>query len=130
MTQAELWELSFLCIANALTAFSIYLTVAFAYLATSYFVGARLSRLQTFVISCLFVFASLSAVGGCTAQLRRASEFQSLLGSKSDDLTYLPLTDASFWMTYMPLLMLAGIGVSLYFMRDTRRKSIAESPLD
>ena len=123
MTQAELWELNFLCIANSLTAFSIYLTVVFAYLATSYFVGTKLSKLQSFVISGLFVFASLASVGACLAQLRRASEFQVLLSAKSEELMLKPLTDASFWVTYMPLMMLAGIVVSLYFMYATRGKT-------
>ena len=127
MTQAELWELNFLCVANALTSFSIYLTVAFAYLATSYLVGARLSRLQAFVISCLFIFASLSAIGGCTSQLRRASEFQLLLSSQADNLTLIPLKNASFWATYMPILMLVGVLVSLYFMFDTRRQVVVRS---
>ena len=121
MTQAELWELNFMCIANALTAFSVYLTVAFAYLATSYFVGTKLSKLQSFVVSGLFVFASLASVGICLAQMRRASEFQLLLSSKSDELMLMPLTDASFWVIYMPLMMLSGIVVSLYFMYATRR---------
>jgi hypothetical protein len=122
MTQAELWEMNFMCIANALTAFSIYLTVAFAYLATAYFVGKKLSGLQAFVVSGLFVFASLSAIGGCMAQLRRASEFQLALSSQSNELMLRPLTNASFWSTYMPLLMLSGVLVSLYFMFDRRRQ--------
>ena len=121
MTQAELWELNFICIANSLTAFSIYLTVTFAYLGVAFFVGAKLSRLQAFVMSGLFIFASLAALGGCMAQLRRASEFQLQLQSQSGELALMPLTNASFWVTYMPLLMLAGVVVSLYFMWDTRR---------
>jgi hypothetical protein len=123
MTQAELWEMNFMCIANALTAFSIYLTVAFAYLATAYFVGKKLSGLQTFVVSGLFIFASISAIGGCMAQLRRASEFQLQLASQSEELLLMPLTNASFWKTYMPLLMASGVLVSLYFMFDRRRQS-------
>ena len=129
MTHAELWELNLLCVSNAITAFSVYLTVIFAYLATAYFVGSRLSRFQSFVVSGLFVFAALATIGGCTAQLRRASEFQQQLSSQSDELVLIPLQNGSFWMTYMPMLMLAGVVIGLFFMYDTRRKSQPAPPI-
>jgi len=130
MTEAELWELNLLAVANTLTAFSVYLTVAFAYLAASYFVGSSLSRLQAFVISCLFIFASASCIGACTAQLHRASDFQKLLSSQSNEMLLMPLQNASFWATYMPFLMGTGVIVSLYFMYNTRSKIVLDRTLD
>lgn len=121
MTQAELWELNLFCIANALTAFSIYLTVVFAYLGVAYFVGSKLSKIQAFVMSGLFIFAALAGLGGSMAQLRRASYFQTELKSQTSDLL-MPLTNANFWVTYVPSLMLIGIFVSLYFMWDVRHR--------
>jgi hypothetical protein len=108
----------------------VYLTVIFAYLATAYFVGSRLSIFQSLVVSGLFVFAALATIGACVAQLRRASEFQQQLSLQTDDLLLMPLKSASFWATYMPMLMLAGVVVGLFFMYDTMRKNQPASPVD
>ena len=46
MTQAELWQLQLLAVANGITAFGVLLTLITGYLVTAYFAGSRLSRYQ------------------------------------------------------------------------------------
>jgi hypothetical protein len=58
MTEAELWEMFFEALSVTTSLFSVELTVNFAYLATAYFVGRRLSAFQTLVVSFLYVFGA------------------------------------------------------------------------
>ncbi len=82
MAEAELWELIAVHAANAMAAFNIYLTVTFAYLVVAFFVGAKLSKLQTGLISALFIFAAGSGLLAMVIYLRSAAIFQDMLASE------------------------------------------------
>ncbi len=122
MAEAELWELIAVHAAIAMTAFNIYLTVTFAYLIAAYLVGAKLSKLQTGLISGLFIFSAGSGWLAMVIYLRRAAIFQDMLASESEIYARTFLMGGKFWSVYMAILLAFGMAVSLYFMYDIRRK--------
>ncbi len=123
MTDSEIWELAIGSADNAMTAFSIYLTVTFAYLVASYFAGAKLSRMQTVMISGLFVFGAGSGLLTCVSHVYRSAILQDMLVSKSETFAKAFALGGRFWPVYMAILLSGGMAVSLYFMYDIRRKS-------
>jgi hypothetical protein len=122
MAEAELWELIAVHAANAMSAFNIYLTVTFAYLIAAYLVGAKLSKLQTGLITGLFIFSAGSGWLAMVIYLRRAAIFQDMLASESEIYARTFLMGGKFWSVYMAILLAFGMAVSLYFMYDIRRK--------
>lgn len=55
MTEAELWHMNLLAAENTFIGMDNVATIIFAYLATAYFVGAKLSRLQAALATGFFV---------------------------------------------------------------------------
>lgn len=118
MTEAELWQLFFAANERVGDTFSGLLTVTFAYLATAYFVGKRLSAFQTLVVSFLYVYAAgLLAVSSSTL-LNRQLEFGVLLQELNPDRFF--LIGMGLMLVYTVLLALS-IPVSLFFMWQIRR---------
>jgi hypothetical protein len=122
MAEAELWELIAVHAANAMSAFNIYLTVTFAYLIAAYLVGAKLSKLQTGLITGLFIFSAGSGWLAMVIYLRRAAIFQDMLASEFEIYASTFPMGGKFWSVYMAILLAFGMAVSLYFMYDIRRK--------
>ena len=69
MTEAELIEAVMASSESAGYSISLYLTTVTAYLLVAYFVGASLDRLQTIIISILFVVFALSFVAAVQVSL-------------------------------------------------------------
>ena len=67
MTEPEALEVMAAHGANAITSFTIYVSVTFAYLAATHLVGAKLSRFQCVGISALYVFSASSVALSQTA---------------------------------------------------------------
>ena len=53
MTEAEYFELLFMAFDSIIGTFSLLLSILFAYLATAFFIGSRLTRFQSMVVSFL-----------------------------------------------------------------------------
>ncbi len=121
MSEAELWEVNAIYQSNMLLALSIYLTVVFAYLATAYAVGKKLSKWEASVITGLFVFASAMTIAAVGAYLNRSIDFLNRLGAISSDLANRPITDPSIWIVYAPIFMSIGMIVSIIYMYQRRR---------
>ena len=118
MTEAEAIENALLASGNAITSFTVYISVTFGYLAAAYFVGSNLTRAQVVIFNSLFVFASLS----CLLSLDANLVTQSVATSQAPDLYPDRMTNqAGFWRIYMDTLLAAGIFASLYFMIAARR---------
>jgi len=118
VTEAEAFEIAQIASANALTAFTVYITFAFGYLAAAYFVGKQLSRTQAIILSLLY---ALSATSCALAHLGYL-EAQGAASAQAP--TYYPssiLNNTDFWRLYMGPLEGLGIFASLYFMWSTRR---------
>jgi hypothetical protein len=79
MTEAEIWQLLIMASGSASNSFSVLLTMVFAYLATAYFVGSRLTGFQTLVVSGLFVYSAAMSTLGLYGGLLRSLDFLSLL---------------------------------------------------
>jgi len=124
MGSPDLLELIALYIGNLMTAFSVYLTVTFAYLTASYFAGGKLSAFQSATVTGLYVFAAASCVGSIVVNLLVLSDLepgfpQSLQGRF--------IANADAWNIYMTCVMSLGIIVSIYFMYDVRKNAAKNS---
>ena len=118
MTEAELWQLQLLAAANTAEAFQGVLTIVFAYLVTAYFVGRRLTRFQSALVSLLFLLGAVSASFMSIVEFRRAALFMGQLTSRfgvesiSPNAVIIPL-----YAVLMGLLISAAV----YFMYQIRR---------
>ncbi len=118
MTEAELWEMFFESANMATSVFSVVLSINFAYLATAYFVGKRLSSFQTMVVSFLYLFGAAILTLSFAAMLNRGMEFGARLQAIHPDRFF--LMSPVFILTFSTLLALS-IPVSLFFMYQIRR---------
>ena len=123
MTEAEMFEMAAMYISNSITAFSAYLTIVFAYLAATYFVGANLSRIQTTILTVLFVVASTVTLMTFRTQSIVVIHFQSQLSSINDVFTLGNAPVAHYLSRVIIPLFGAGIFASLFFMFDIRRRA-------
>ncbi len=112
MTEAEALEVAGKFAANAITAFSIYLTFTMAYLVTSYYVGERLTRFQSVTVSVLYFFAASSAILSLVNSLLIYGA--ALETTEMRDIT--PFSGGHIWAIGMTSLMTMGILVSFYHM--------------
>ncbi|MEP1472461.1 MAG: hypothetical protein ABJK25_15940 [Halieaceae bacterium] len=114
MTEAEVVEVAAMWGGNVLTAFTIYISFTFAYLVTIFYVGDRLTSLQSVCASGLYFFAATSAIlaqiGYMQAQFILLRETPNPL-----DGIYLVMA-ADLWVPYMAVMEFAGVFFSLYFM--------------
>jgi hypothetical protein len=118
MSEAELWEMFLESLSVATSIFNGALTVAFAYLATAYFVGRRLSAFQVVVVSFLYLFGSAILALSFIGMLSRALYFAVRLKEIDPDLFF--LASPPYVITCVTLLVLS-IPVSLFFMYQIRR---------
>lgn len=118
MTEAEIYELALLSFDSVGTQLGLVLTLTFAYLATAYFVGSKLTRFQAAVVSFLFVFGMSILTVGCFGTLQRAISMIDRLRVLHPDETFI-MSDA--WAYSMTTLMALAIPVSLFFMYQIRR---------
>jgi hypothetical protein len=118
MTEAELWQLHLVAVANTAEAFQGVLTIVFAYLVTAYFVGRRLTRFQSALVSLLFLLGAVGASFMSIVEFRRAVLFMGQLTSRfgvesiSPNAVIIPL-----YAVLMGLLISAAV----YFMYQIRR---------
>ena len=118
MTEAELWQLHLVAVANTAEAFQGVLTIVFAYLVTAYFVGRCLSRFQSALVSLLFLLGAVGASLMSIVEFRRPALFMEQLTSRfgvesiSPNAVIIPL-----YAVLMGLLISAAV----YFMYQIRR---------
>jgi hypothetical protein len=119
MTEAEIIEVVTSNWANAISAFTVFVTFTFAYLVTAHMAGSVLSKPQAVLASVLYLVASTSAMLSLVGshQVMRAAMYSS--PTVIDDLLF---ADPNFWTPYMVPTMLLSQLASLYFMFDVRRK--------
>jgi hypothetical protein len=75
MTEAELWHMNLLAAENTFAGMENLATIIFAYLATAYFVGGKLSRFQAALVSVFFVVVAYVFGAYAFTELRRAVYF-------------------------------------------------------
>jgi hypothetical protein len=118
MTEAEAIEMFALIGANAMTAFTIYVSFTFAFLVTAYFIGSQLSSFQSLVASGFYVIscgsAGLTQVVYIQLMFEVAKETPTVIDS-------LFLLNGNFWFWYMSVIQVVGVIISLYFMWHIRQ---------
>jgi hypothetical protein len=117
MSEAEVLDLVATFNANASTNFTIFISFTFAFLATAFFVGAKLSRFQALAASVMYAVSAGSAALSCVGWLQA---FDAMMESKTTLLGTIPLFSAHFWVGGMSILFVTGMSVSLYFMWSVR----------
>ena len=118
MTEAELWHVQLLAVANSGDALMGVLTIFSGYLAASYFVGSRLTRDQAVTVSVLFVLGAGLAEFATFVQLRRAFYFIERLTAQFGVQSFMPNTFVTYFATTVMILL---IPAALYFMYQVRR---------
>jgi len=118
MTEAELWEMMFLEIGNSASAFNALLTIVFAYLATGYLVGRKLTVLQALGVSVLFIWSATMTALSVHGNLNRALWFVERLAQLHPDE---PFVLNRIFLHSFSVMATLSISVSLFFMYQIRR---------
>ncbi|MFT4564746.1 MAG: hypothetical protein ACI9BW_004516 [Gammaproteobacteria bacterium] len=74
MTESEALEVIAAFTSNAISAFTVYYSYTFAYLAVCYLVGSKLSNFQTIAVSVLYFASAALAVFTVLVQQRTVDE--------------------------------------------------------
>ena len=119
MTEAEVLEVAGIWSGHILTAFTIYISFTFAYLVTVFYVGNRLTSLQSFCASVLYFFSATSAILAQIGYMQ--AQFTLLRGTPNALDEIFLVTSGEFWTPYMAIMQFTGVLVSLYFMWSIRR---------
>jgi hypothetical protein len=122
MTEAEVIEAVGVFGANALTSFTVYISFTFGFLVTSFFVGSRLTRTQSFIACGLY------CVSAGSAGMSQIIYLQMLFATAAQTPTVLDgliLFNETFWVWAMSIIQVMGMLVSLFFMRQIRQADTA-----
>ena len=122
MTESEAIELFSMLGANAVSAFTVYISFTFGYLATAYFVGSKLTMFQSMVAGGLYIFSAGSAGLAQIVYINRMLEVTEKTASVLDNVF---LWNGLFWVWNMAVVQAVGIAVSLYFMWTVRHPKVA-----
>jgi len=126
MTEAEVLELIAIYIENAMTGFSIFITVTFAYMTVAYIVGSKMSPFQVWAASGLYLFAALCALLCVYLQVHTWSALRSGFPGGILALDSAALYNGSFWKIFLTTTQLLGIAISFYFMYNVRNSGESE----
>lgn len=125
MTEAELWHMHLLAVENTFTGLDNVATIIFAYLATAYFVGSKLSRFQAALATVFFVgIAAVSSLYAFT-EYRRNIYFLRELTENFGVTAMLP-NDVIMPVSAIFLALL--IPACVYFMYQVRRNAKTVEP--
>ena len=117
MTQAEAMELIAIWSGLASTDFTLYITATFAYIVAAYVVGSKLTRIQTLMISFLYIWLAVIAVLAVDSDFTWMQvSIEQLEDKRLREITY----TGEFWRLPVTGFMSCGILVSIYFMWNVR----------
>jgi len=118
MTEAELWHMQLLAGENVWGGWEFLATIMFAYLATAYFVGAKLSRFQAALATVFFTIIAGSSCFFTWIEYRRAVFFMRRLTENYGIQAWAP-NDAL--VPVMAILFALLIPACVYFMYQVRK---------
>ncbi len=119
MSEAEIYELALMTFDSSANQLGLLLTLIFAYLATAYFVGGRLTRFQTAVVSFLFIVGSSILTLALYGTMQRSISFVERLRDLYPDEVFVM---SETWAVSMTTLLALAIPVCLFFMYQIRRQ--------
>ena len=120
MTEAELWHMHLLAVENTFIGMENVATIIFAYLATAYFVGSKLSRFQAALATVFFVSVASMFSAFAFTEYRRIVYFLRKLKENYGVSEMLP-NDAILPVGAIVLALL--IPACVYFMYQVRRNA-------
>ena len=120
MSEAEVIELTIGFGANAISTFTLFISMTFAYLTLCHFVGATLSRFQSISISIVYVIGASAPAASAYTHMAAIQKLQSKYPSLLDTV---PGFHMEPWLIWEPIMTLFILGLSLYFMYEVRRNS-------
>ena len=127
MTDADTLELISDYAGNCMTAFSVYLTVTFAFLTVSFLTGAKLTKFQARAVSGLYLISAFSSMMANLLYYQLIDESILLFSTEANTIASLTLLNMDLWKSYMLSLQAIGIAVSMYFLYDIRKRGISLS---
>jgi hypothetical protein len=119
MNEADIIEAAAATIANSMSAFTVFVTFTFGFLATAYVVGAKLTRTQAATAMGLYVVA---AVYSSIIMVAWLQAFFALTEAKATALNTILLMQRSYWVPGTIVVLSMGILLSLYFMWSIRHR--------
>jgi len=122
MTEAELWHMHLLAVENTFNGFENVATIIFAYLATAYFVGGKLSRFQAALATVFFVFIASIFSAFAFTEYRRVLYFLRELTENYGVSAMLP---NDLILPVGAILLALLIPACVYFMYQVRRNAKA-----
>jgi hypothetical protein len=120
MTEAELWHMHLLAVENTFIGMENVATIIFAYLATAYFVGGKLSRFQAALATVFFIFVAAIFSAIAFTEYRRGVYFLRQLTENHGVSAMLP-NDLIMPVGAVVLALL--IPACVYFMYQVRKIS-------
>jgi hypothetical protein len=115
MTEPEVIEMVNLYASNSMSCFSLWVSFTFAYLTVAYLVGSKLSKVQLYIISTLYVLAGGAFGFAAVTYTESFGTLNSVYPEFSPtDLWRFP------WTLVSSLMLVGGMLASLYFMWDVR----------
>ena len=115
MTETEALELTVMCVDNAMTSFSIFISITFAFVA-----GSRLSNFQALAASGLYLFTAEVAILCTYLHIRTWDELRSGVPGGIAAMDNIALWNESIWAYYTIAACSVGVIISCYFMWDVR----------
>jgi hypothetical protein len=117
MTEGDVIEAAAAVTANSITMFTIFITFAFGFLASAYFVGGKLTRFQALAATGLYVVA-----GGFSAVIMVGwmQAFFAIMEVKPNALDTIPIIQRGYWVPVTTVMLSMGMLISLYFMWGVR----------
>ena len=119
MTEAELWHMHLLAVENTSSGLEGVMTIIFAFLATAYFVGGRLTRVQAAMLSIFFVVGAGTASMMAMVEFRRSVFFMDKL---TQQFGVVSMSPNSVVVPLMAIVLGLFIPASVVFLYQMRRK--------
>ena len=116
MTVTDAMELVNMYQGSAITCFTVYLTLTFAYLTAGYLAAHKLTFSQISSLSALYIVGTVS----CILCLYINIVAWGSVYEYATPLHSIALWNPEFWLWYMISLMLAGIVMGLFFVLKIR----------
>jgi len=119
MTEAELWHMHLLAVENTSSGLEGVMTIIFAFLATAYFVGGRLTRVQAALLSIFFVVGAGTASMMAMVEFRRSVFFMDKL---TQQFGVVSISPNSVVVPLLAIVLGLFIPASVVFLYQMRRK--------
>ena len=128
MEEAEVFELVFIVGATAVTAFTFVVTFTFAYLTVAYFLGSKLSRLETGIVTGGYLIASFLSFSVVMANVSAMRAFQEELAGSRVYQKIAFWMDARIYEAGMPVIYVLSVVTCLFFISNVRRPKTERLP--